>query len=141
MSDITVMIFDTSGSLIGSTYQSSVSAGSVSVPVTTRSASNCKIYAIANTGSSSYFAGVNTNLDKLNMMYTTITNAAYLENNGSTANSIGAMMIGHIDVPTIDPGTNQFAIPLYHQCSKVTFTITPTSGVTITDYQALQRSS
>ncbi|BCS86361.1 hypothetical protein prwr041_22540 [Prevotella herbatica] len=134
VSDITVMIFDTSGSLIGSTYQSSVAAGSVSVPVTTRSASNCKIYAIANTGSSSYFAGVNT-VDKLNTMYTTITNAADLENNGSTAGSTGAMMIGHIDVPTIDPGTNQFAIPLYHQCGKVTFTITPASGVTITGYQ------
>jgi hypothetical protein len=134
VSDITVMIFDASGSLIGSTYQSSVSAGSVSVPVTTRSASNCKIYAIANTGSSSYFAGVNT-INKLNAMYTTITNAADLENNGSTANSTGAMMIGHIDVPTIDPGTNQFAIPLYHQCGKFSFTITPASGVTITGYQ------
>ncbi|MDN5554776.1 DUF4906 domain-containing protein [Prevotella sp.] len=134
VSDITVMIFDTSGSLIGSTYQSSVSAGSVSVPVTTRSASNCKIYAIANTGSSSYFAGVNT-IDKLNTMYTTIANAADLENNGSTANSTGAMMIGHIDVPTIDPGTNQFAIPLYHQCGKFSFTIIPVSGVTITGYQ------
>ncbi|BCS84365.1 hypothetical protein prwr041_02580 [Prevotella herbatica] len=134
VSDITVMIFDASGSLIGSTYQPSVAAGSVSVPVTTRSASNCKIYAIANTGSSSYFAGVNT-IDKLNAMYTTIGSPADLENNGSTAGSTGAMMIGHIDVPTIDPGTNQFAIPLYHQCGKVSFTITPVSGVTITGYQ------
>ena len=134
VSDITVMIFDANNSLIGSKYMSSVSAGSVSVPVTTRSASNCKIYAIANTGSSSYFAGVNA-IDKLNTMYTTISSAADLENNGSTSGSTGAMMIGHVDVPTINSGTNQFAIPLYHQCGKFTFTITPASGVTVTGYQ------
>ncbi|WP_018463540.1 DUF4906 domain-containing protein [Segatella paludivivens] len=134
VSDITVMIFDSNNSLIGSQYLSSISAGTVSVPVTARSATGCTIYAIANTGSSSYFAGVNT-IDKLNAMYTTIASAAALESNGSTAGSTGALMIGKASADITTGGANQFSISLYHQCCKFSFTITPASGVTITGYQ------
>ena len=134
VSDITVLIFDASGSLIGSQYLSSVSAGTVSVPVTTRSATGCTIYAIANTGSSSYFAGVNT-ISKLNTLYTTIASADALESSGSTAGSTGALMIGKASANITTGGANQFSISLYHQCSKFSFTITPASGVTITGYQ------
>ena len=134
VSDITVLIFDNTNSLIGSTYSSSVAAGTVDFPVTTRSATGCTIYAIANTGSSSYFAGVNT-IDKLNTMYTTIASAAALESSGSTANSNGALMIGKAPADITTGGANQFSISLYHQCSKFSFTIKPASGVTITGYQ------
>ncbi|BCS86702.1 hypothetical protein prwr041_25950 [Prevotella herbatica] len=134
VSDITILVFDAGGSLIGSKYVSPVSPAPVDISVTARSATGCTIYAIANIGPEGYFAGVNT-IDKLNAMYTTIGSPADLENNGSTAGSTGAMMIGHIDVPTIDSGTNQFTIPLYHQCGKFSFTIKPATGVTITGYQ------
>ena len=134
VSDITVLVFDHSGSLIGSKYVSSVSATSVDVPVTARSATGCTIYAIANTGSSSYFAGVNT-IDQLNTMYTTIASASTLESTGSTTGSTGALMVGKSSVDISTGGANKFSIALYHQCSKFTFTITPASGVTVTGYQ------
>lgn len=134
VSDITVLVFDNTNSLIGSTYSSSVAAGTVDFPVTTRSATGCTIYAIANTGSSSYFAGVNT-IDKLNNMYTTIASADALESKGSTANSTGAMMIGKASVDITKGAVNKFPITLYHQCGKFSFTIKPASGVTITGYQ------
>ena len=134
VSDITVLVFDNTNSLIGSTYASSVAAGTVDFPVTARSATGCTIYAIANTGSSSYFAGVNT-IDKLNTMYTTIASADALESNGSTAGSTGALMIGKASADITTGGANQFSISLYHQCSKFSFTIKPASGVTITGYQ------
>nr|WP_306302272.1 fimbrial protein [Segatella paludivivens] len=134
VSDITVLIFDASGSLIGSQYLSSISAGTVSVPVTARSATGCTIYAIANTGSSSYFAGVNT-ISKLNTLYTTIASADALESSGSTAGSTGALMIGKASADITTGGANQFSISLYHQCGKFSFTIKPNSGVTITGYQ------
>ncbi len=134
VSDITFLIFDNTNSLIGSTYSSSVAAGTVDFPVTTRSATGCTIYAIANTGSSSYFAGVNT-IDKLNTMYTTIASADALESKGSTANSTGAMMIGKASVDITKGAVNKFPITLYHQCGKFSFTIKPASGVTITGYQ------
>ena len=134
VSDITVLIFDSNNSLIGSQYLSSVSAGTVSVPVTARSATGCTIYAIANTGSSSYFAGVNT-IAKLNTLYTTIASADALESSGSTTGSTGALMIGKASANITTGGANQFSISLYHQCCKFSFTITPASGVTITGYQ------
>ena len=134
VSDITVLVFDKNNSLIGSKYVSAVPSTPVDVPVTARSATGCTIYAIANTGSSSYFAGVNT-IDKLNTMYTTIASADALESNGSTANSTGAMMIGKASADITTGGANQFSISLYHQCSKFSFTIKPASGVTITGYQ------
>ena len=134
VSDITVLIFDSNNSLIGSQYLSSISAGTVSVPVTARSATGCTIYAIANTGSSSYFAGVNT-IDKLNALSTTIASAEALESSGSTAGSTGALMIGKASADITTGGANQFSISLYHQCGKFTFTIKPASGVTITGYQ------
>lgn len=134
VSDITVLVFDKNNSLIGSKYVSSVPPTPVDVPVTARSATGCTIYAIANTGSSSYFAGVNT-IDKLNALSTTIASADALESNGSTAGSTGALMIGKASADITTGGANQFSISLYHQCSKFSFTIKPASGVTITGYQ------
>jgi uncharacterized protein (TIGR02145 family) len=133
VSDITVLIFDSNGSLIGRSYAGTVA--SMDVPVNTRLSTGCVIYAIANTGSSGYFAGINT-IDQLNAMSTTIANAGALESSGSTSGSTGAMMIGK--TPGVDitsAGTNKFSVSLYHQCSKFTFTITPVSGVTVTGYQ------
>ena len=134
VSDITVLVFDHSGSLIGSKYVSSVSVTSIDVPVTARSATGCTIYAIANTGSSSYFAGVNT-ISQLNTMSTTIASASALESTGSTSGSTGALMVGKSSVDILAGGANKFSMFLYHQCSKFSFTITPASGVTVTGYQ------
>ncbi|MDN5553197.1 MAG: DUF4906 domain-containing protein [Prevotella sp.] len=132
VSDITVLVFDKNNSLIGSKYVSAVPSTPVDVPVTARSATGCTIYAIANTGSSSYFAGVNT-IDKLNTLYTTIASAEALESSGSTAGSTGALMVGK--ATTDIPNGSSIPLSLYHQCGKFSFTIKPASGVTITGYQ------
>lgn len=134
VSDITVLVFDNTNSLIGSKYVASVAAASVDVSVTTRSATGCTVYAIANTGSSSYFAGVNT-ISQLNDKYTTITSPSVLESAGSTAGSTGALMVGKASANITTGGVNKFPITLYHQCGKFSFTINPASGVTITGYQ------
>lgn len=134
VSDITVLVFDNTNSLIGSKYVASVAAASVDVSVTTHSATGCTVYAIANTGSSSYFAGVNT-ISQLNDKYTTITSPSTLESDGSTANSTGPLMVGKASANITTGGVNKFPVTLYHQCSKFSFTIKPASGVTITGYQ------
>lgn len=132
VNDITVLVFDKNNSLIGSKYVSSVPSTPVDVPVTARSATGCTIYAIANTGSSSYFAGVNT-ISQLNDKYTTITSPSVLESAGSIAGSNGALMVGKATADI--PKGSSISIPLFHQCGKVSFTIKPASGVTITGYQ------
>lgn len=68
ISDLTVLIFDESGDVIGSTTQQapfSSSGGNITIQVLTRAAKNCTVYAIANAlalndGATPPFAGVAT---------------------------------------------------------------------------------
>lgn len=135
ITDITALIFDSKGILISHNYSTSVDSMNINIKINASSSNNCTIYAIANTGSATYFSEVD-NLEKLNEMYTTISNASALENTGSTSGSNGIMMVGKItgaDIKT--DNENNFAVDLYHQCSKFTFTIKPAESVTITGYQ------
>ncbi|BCS84453.1 hypothetical protein prwr041_03460 [Prevotella herbatica] len=132
VNDITILVFDAGGSLIGSKYVFPVSSIPVDVPVTARSASGSTIYAIANTGPEGYFAGINT-IDQLNNMSTTISSPSVLESDGSISGSNGALMVGKAIAEI--PNSNKIPITLYHQCGKFSFTINAAAGVTITGYQ------
>ena len=82
ISDLTVLIFDERGYVIGSTTKqaplSPSSDGKITIQVLTRAAQNCTVYAIANAlalnGSKTPFAGIAT-LSALKSMVKTYTNA------------------------------------------------------------------
>lgn len=83
ISDLTVLIFDERGYVIGSTTKpasdlSPSSDGKITIQVLTRAAQNCTVYAIANAlalnGSKTPFAGIAT-LSALQSMVKTYTNA------------------------------------------------------------------
>lgn len=82
ISDLTVLIFDESGNVIGSTTKqaplSPSSDGKITIQVLTRAAKNCTVYAIANAlalnNNATPFAGIAT-LSALKSMVKTYTNA------------------------------------------------------------------
>ena len=82
ISDLTVMIFDESGYVIGSTTKKasdlSIADGKITIKVLTRAAQNCTVYAIANAlalnGGKTPFAGIAT-LSALTSMEKTYTHA------------------------------------------------------------------
>jgi len=129
VNDITVLIFNSNGDVIGSNYQT-FTTSPYSMTVTTRFANNCTIYAIANTGSSSYFSGVST-LTAFKAKYTTLTTAANL-GAGSSVIMFGKST-GTVNITTAIQ--NIGSIPLTRLCTKLNFTITPASGITITGYR------
>jgi hypothetical protein len=129
VNDLTVLIFNSNHDLIGSKYATSVTQ----MDVDTRQATGCTVCAIANTGSSSYFAGINT-LDQLNAMYTTKMSSAADLGNGSNC-----LMYGSKGPVSITGGT-QIALTLAHVCSKMSLSIVPAAGITITGYQLCNTS-
>ena len=124
--NINILIFDAQGHLIGSAYADSEPT-SVSVPV--RVSSGCTICAIANTGSSTYFDGISTLTELKTMVTPSITSATAL---ASKSNEI---LYGETPDVTLSSGTNTQSVLLKRLYSKYTFTITPNSDITITDYQ------
>jgi hypothetical protein len=129
VNDLTVLIFNSNHDLIGSKYATSVTQ----IDVDTRQADGCTVCAIANTGSSSYFAGINT-LDQLNAMYTAKMSSAADLGNGSNC-----LMYGSQGPVSITGGT-QIALTLAHLCSKMSLSIVPAAGITITGYQLCNAS-
>ena len=128
VNDLTVLVFDSGKRLIGSTYVGGLSTTtSTTATVTTRVATGCTVYAIANTGSASFFAGVYT-VEELNAKYTTLTSAAALMNGNNV------LMAGSVSADIKD-GSNSISIPIKHLCSKINISIVPSSGITITGYQ------
>jgi len=129
VNDITVLIFNSNGDVIGSNYQT-FTTSPYSMTVTTRFANNCTIYAIANTGSSSYFSGVST-LTAFKAKYTTLTTASDL-GAGSSVIMFGKST-GTVNITTAIQSIG--SIPLTRLCTRLDFTIAPASGITITGYQ------
>jgi hypothetical protein len=129
--NINVLIFDNNSKLIGSTYQtygtSQTSSFSVSVP--TRVASGCTIYAVANLPSDS-LKNVATVSD-FNKKFILMSSAATLGNGSNMT------MFGQTSSVTISAtaSSNTPSITLTRLGSKVTFNITPATGITITGYQ------
>lgn len=127
ISDLTVMIFDESGYVIGSTTKQasdlSIADGKITIKVLTRAAQNCTVYAIANAlalnGGNTPFAGIAT-LSALKSMVKTYTNAD--EINTETC----LLMMGKTDDNSFDT-TNSgsaAAISLQRLASKIDFKFT-----------------
>ena len=134
INDITVLIFDSSSRLIGSKYVDGLSSATgVTATVTTRAASDCTVYAIANAGSASFFSGVNT-ITELNEKCATLSGVTALGDAAST------IMEGSTPNVTISTGTNNIEVAMKHLCSKVNVSIVPSSGITVTGYQLCNTS-
>lgn len=126
ISDLTVLIFDESGNVIGSTTKQasdlSIADGKITIKVLTRAAQNCTVYAIANAlalnGDKTPFAGIAT-LSALTSMVKKYANADDI--NTETC----LLMMGKTADKSFDT-TNSgsaAAISLQRLASKITFNI------------------
>lgn len=127
ISDLTVLIFDERGDVIGSTTKkaplSPSSDGKITIQVLTRAAKNCTVYAIANAlalnSDNTPFAGVAT-LSALQSMVKTYANADDINNDKYL------LMMGKTDDKSFDT-TNSgsaAAISLQRLASKIDFNFT-----------------
>lgn len=126
ISDLTVLIFDESGVVIGSTTKQapfSPSDGKIKIPVLTRAAKNCTVYAIANAlalnGGNTPFAGIAT-LSALKSMVKSYTNADDI-NNESCLLMMGKTVDKSFD--TTNSGSAA-AISLQRLASRIDFNFT-----------------
>ena len=134
ISDLTVLIFDESGDVIGSTTKlaselSPSSDGKITIQVLTRAAKNCTVYAIANAlalnNNATPFAGVAT-LSALQSMVKTYANADDINNDKYL------LMMGKTADKSFDT-TNSgsaAAISLQRLASKIDFNITVNNDIT-----------
>lgn len=126
ISDLTVLIFDESGDVIGSTTKKapfSSSGGNITIQVLTRAAKNCTVYAIANAlalnGDNTPFAGIAT-LSALKSMVKTYNTADDI-NKESCLLMMGKTADNSFD--TTNSGSAA-AISLQRLASKIDFNIT-----------------
>ena len=133
ISDLTVLIFDESGDVIGSTTKQasdlSIADGKITIKVLTRAAQNCTVYAIANAlalnNNATPFAGVAT-LSALQSMVKTyadaddINNDKYLLMMGKTADK---------SFDTTNSGSAA-AISLQRLASRIDFNFTVNNDIT-----------
>lgn len=128
ISDLTILIFDESGVVIGSTTKlardlSSTQDGKIKIPVLTRAAQNCTVYAIANAlalnGGNTPFAGIAT-LSALKSMVKSYTNADDI-NNESCLLMMGKTVDKSFD--TTNSGSAA-AISLQRLASRIDFNFT-----------------
>jgi len=131
--NINVLIFDNNGKLIGSTYQtygtSQTSSFSVTVPAHAVTGS-CTIYAVANLPSDS-LKNVAT-ISDFNKKFILMSSTATL-GNGSNMTMFGKM--SPVTISSTPSSNNFTGFTLTRLGSKVTFNITPATGITITGYQ------
>ena len=133
ISDLTVLIFDESGDVIGSTTKqapfSPSSDGNITIQVLTRAAKKCTVYAIANAlalnGGNTPFAGIATlsALTSMEKLYTTaddINNDKYLLMMGKTADK---------SFDTTNSGSAA-AISLQRLASRIDFKFTVKNDIT-----------
>lgn len=134
VNDIHVLIYNSQGELIGHKY-TLYSSSSPTITVQTRSGSNCTIYAIANTGSSTYFDGKAYTEDNLKTLVTEDLSSVDGIKKG-TSGSQYFLMSGSLIVSKIDPGIYNAPDPLYlsRLAAKIKFNITASNDITITDY-------
>ncbi len=126
VNDVTVLVFDSNSNLVGSNYTTFTGAGPYSMNVTARTG-NCTIYAIANTGSSSYFKGIAT-INQFKAMFDQLSSGDDLTNRNA------ALMFGKMTY-NITPGATISGLTLTRLCTKLTFNINPSNGIMVTGYQ------
>ena len=126
VSDITVLVFDSNSNLVGSNYTTFTGAGPYSMTVTARTG-NCTIYAIANTGSNTYFSGVAT-IGDFKKKYDLLSSGDALT--GKSA----VLMFGQTTY-NITAGATIPEFKLTRLCTKLTFNISSSNGVIVTGYR------
>lgn len=128
ISDLTVLIFDENGDVIGSTTKlardlSPIQDGKIKIPVLTRAAQKCTVYAIANAlalnGGNTPFAGIAT-LSALKSKVKTYTNADDI-NSGTCLLMMGKTADESFDTTNSESAA---AISLQRLASRLDFTIT-----------------
>lgn len=133
ISDLTVLIFDESGDVIGSTTKQasdlSIADGKITIKVLTRAAQNCTVYAIANAlalnNNATPFAGVAT-LSALQSMVKTYADADDINNDKYL------LMMGKTADKSFDTTNSGSAasISLQRLASKIDFNITVNNDIT-----------
>ena len=129
VSNLHILVYNSSGELIGQKYQT----GSSTVTVNTRSATGCTIYAIANTGKADLFKGYAIHKESyLKSMVYSLTNWDDL---GKGTN---LLMTGSMKSVNIKAGAQTLAtsLALTRMVARVELKIKvkESSGITITDY-------
>lgn len=124
--DLTVLIFDSNGDVIGSKYESYNIASSTTITVTidTREATGCTVYAFANVGTlvrSDFFYGLSTKSEIDSKVYT-------LQSNDELSTQKYLLMKGELD--DFNTGTSGKTIELQRLASKFDFTITAKNDAT-----------
>ncbi|WP_154655740.1 DUF4906 domain-containing protein [Xylanibacter oryzae] len=120
--NVNILVFDGQGNLVGSAY-TLTSPTSVTLPV--RVSNGCTICAVANTGSGSYLDGISTLTELRAKVTTPVADPA----------STLSIMYGETPNVTITNSTATQSVLVKRIYSRYTFTITPSSDITITDYQ------
>ena len=131
ITDINVLVFNSAGALTGSAY-ATFAGGNYTMDVSARTGEGCSIYAIANTGSAAYFKGVTTITDFKKKYVALASDPAELGNASKTV-MFGKKTGVKIDAQTAITAADNFA--LTRLCAKMSFTIKPATGITVTGYQ------
>lgn len=140
INNVTVFIFDSNGDVIGSGYGAGdITHTGASVTITTRPATNCIIYVVANV-SSGTFKGV-YNKSMFDKQFATIATPSYLQDDKTNTDTY-PIMFGKEPGIEIKSGTKlQKTIDVARLLSKITFSIVPNSTkdpthpITIDGYQ------
>ena len=129
VSDLHILVYNSSGELIGQKYHT----GSPTVTVNTRSATGCTIYAVANTGKADLFKGYDIHKESyLKSMVYSITDW------GDLTHGTNLPMTGSLKNVVIKAGTQSLSAKLIltRMVAKVALNIKvkASSGITITNY-------
>ena len=125
--DLTVLIFDSNGNVIGSNYGSYTIASSTTITVTidTREATGCTVYAFANVGTlinSDYFYGLSTKSEIDSKVYTLQSKKDEL--------STQPCLLMKGELTNFDTNTKKAEVSLQRLASKFDFTITAKNDAT-----------
>lgn len=131
ITDINVLVFNSAGSLTGSAY-ATFTGGNYTMDVNARTGEGCSIYAVANTGNAAYFKGVTTITDFKKKYVTLTSDPAELGNAAKTV-MFGKKTGVKISAQTTITAADNFT--LTRLCTKMSFTIKPAAGITVTGYQ------
>jgi len=143
VNDLTVFIFNSDKQLIGESYvpsPTSTGTNTYKMTVSTREATNCTVYAVANAGANAFTTG-NSNVSGVSNPVNTIDEFKEAYAKLSAASDLGSqsnvIMAGVLTNQYIISSTQTLAntVPLYRLCTKVNFNIIPASNITITGYQ------
>ena len=129
INDVHILIYDSNGELIGQKYEKPINGA---ITVNTKSANNCTIYVVANTGDANFFAGYDKHSEK------SLTDRAYTLATWDALNSSSDLpMTGIKEKVNITAGKQSLGnLEVARMAAKVILKIDVAahSGITIKDY-------